>query len=133
MVDKTSSNNQEKLTSSLKGALVKAVNSGDYLTITKGGKDYNVFLASVSAPKIGSASRSEEPFGFEAREFLRDKIIGRKCYFHPEYNFGGREYGSLIVDSENMGIAIVKAGLAKIVEKKGALPASSHYEALAEA
>jgi staphylococcal nuclease domain-containing protein 1 len=133
MVDKTSSNNQEKLTSSLKGALVKAVNSGDYLTITKGGKDYNVFLASVSAPKIGSASRSEEPFGFEAREFLRDKIIGRKCDFHPEYNFGGREYGSLIVDSENMGIAIVKAGLAKIVEKKGALPASSHYEALAEA
>jgi len=133
MVDKTSSNNQEKLTSSLKGALVKAVNSGDYLTITKGGKDYNVFLASVSAPKIGSASRSEEPFGFEAREFLRDKIIGRKCDFHPEYNFGGREYGSLIVDSENMGIAIVKAGLAKIVEKKGALPASSHYEDLAEA
>jgi staphylococcal nuclease domain-containing protein 1 len=133
MVDKTSSNNQEKLTSSLKGALVKAVNSGDYLIITKGGKDYNVFLASVSAPKIGSASRSEEPFGFEAREFLRDKIIGRKCDFHPEYNFGGREYGSLIVDSENMGIAIVKAGLAKIVEKKGALPASSHYEALAEA
>ncbi len=134
MVDKTSSsNNQEKLTSSIKGALVKAVNSGDYLTITKGGKDYNVFLASVGAPKIGSASRSEEPFGFEAREFLRDKIIGRKCDFHPEYNFGGREYGSLIVDSENMGIAIVKAGLAKMVEKKGALPASSHYEALTEA
>jgi len=91
MVDKTSSNNQEKLTSSIKGALVKAVNSGDYLTITKAGKDYNVFLASVAAPKIGSASRSEEPFGFEAREFLRDKIIGRKCDFHPEYNFGGRE------------------------------------------
>lgn len=133
MVDKTSSNNQEKLTSSIKGALVKAVNSGDYLTITKAGKDYNVFLASVAAPKIGSASRSEEPFGFEAREFLRDKIIGRKCDFHPEYNFGGREYGSLIVDSENMGIAIVKAGLAKVVEKKGALPASSHYEALTEA
>ena len=133
MVDKTSSNNQEKLTSSIKGALVKAVNSGDYLTINKAGKDYNVFLASVSAPKMGSASRSEEPFGFEAREFLRDKIIGRKCDFHPEYNFGGREYGSLIVDSENMGITIVKAGLAKVVEKKGALPASSHYEALTEA
>jgi staphylococcal nuclease domain-containing protein 1 len=133
MFYKTSSNNQEKLTSSIKGALVKAVNSGDYLTITKAGKDFNVFLASVAAPKIGSASRSEEPFGFEAREFLRDKIIGRKCDFHPEYNFGGREYGSLIVDSENMGIAIVKAGLAKVVEKKGALPASSHYEALTEA
>ena len=70
MVDKTNTHQQDKLTSSIKGALVKAVNSGDYVTLTKGGKDYNVFLASVSAPKIGSASRSEEPFGFEAREFL---------------------------------------------------------------
>lgn len=132
MVEK-SSNTQEKLTSSIKGALVKAVNSGDYLTLTKAGKDYNVFLASVSAPKMGNANKTEEPFSFEAREFLRDKIIGRKCDFHPEYNFSGREYGSLVVDSENMGISIVKAGLAKVVEKRGALPASSHYEALIEA
>ena len=135
MVDKTNNTNsqQEKLTSSIKGALVKAVNSGDYLTITKAGKDYNVFLASVSAPKVGNASRSEEPFGFEAREYLRDKIIGRKCDFHPEYNFGGREYGTLMVDSEDIGLAIIKAGLAKVVEKRGALPVSSHYDALVDA
>lgn len=132
MVEKSSSA-AEKLTQTLKGALVKAVNSGDYLTLTKQGKDYNVFLASVAAPKVGSANRVEEPFGFEAREFLREKIIGRKCDFHPEYNFGGRDYGSLIVDGENMGLSIVKAGLAKVVEKKGALPASSHYDALVEA
>ena len=112
---------------------MKAVNSGDYLTLTKAGKDYNVFLASVTAPKMGSASRSEEPFGFEAREYLRDKVIGRKCDFHPEYNFSGREYGSLIVDSEDIGVAIVKTGLAKVIEKKGALPVSSHYDSLIEA
>lgn len=128
----TAAHTQEKLTSALKGALVKAVNSGDYLTLTKAGKDYNVFLASVAAPKVGNASRSEEPFGFEAREFLRDKIIGRKCDFHPEYNFGGREYGSLLVDGGDMGLGIIKAGLAKVVEKKGALPGSSHYDELIE-
>ena len=113
--------------------MVKAVNSGDYVTITKAGKDYNIFLASVSAPKMGSSNRTEEPFGFEAREFLRDKIIGKKCDFHPEYNYGGRDYGSLIVETENLGIEIVKAGLAKVVERKGALPASSHYEQLVDA
>lgn len=124
---------QEKLTQPIKGALVKAVNSGDFITLTKGGKDYNVFLGSVSAPKIGSSSKLEEPFGFEAREFLREKIIGKKCEFYPEYNYGGREYGTLMVGGENAGLQIVAAGLAKVVEKKGALPASSHYEELINA
>lgn len=124
---------QEKLTKPIKGALVKAVNSGDFITLTKGGKDYNVFLGSVSAPKIGSSSKLEEPFGFEAREFLREKIIGKKCEFYPEYNYGGREYGTLMVGGENAGLQIVAAGLAKVVEKKGALPASSHYEELINA
>lgn len=123
----------EKLTQPLKGTLVKAVNSGDYVTLTKGGKDYNVFLSSVSAPKMGSSNRVEEPFGFEAREFLREKIIGRKADFHPEYNYGGRDYGTLLIDSVNAGLEIVRAGLAKVVEKKGSLPASSHYEELVEA
>lgn len=138
MVDKTATaapthQQQEKITQLIKGALVKAVNSGDYLTITKGGKDYNIFLASVSAPKMGSSSRVEEPYGFEAREYLRDKIIGRKCDFYPEYNFGGRDYGSLVVEGENQGISIVKSGLAKVLERKGALPVSTKYDELIEA
>jgi staphylococcal nuclease domain-containing protein 1 len=124
---------QEKLTGPIKGALVKAVNSGDYITLTKQGKDYGVFLASVSAPKIGSSNRVEEPFGFEAREFLREKIVGKKCDFHPEYNFGGRDYGTLLVGGEDVGLMIVKAGFAKVVEKKGSLPASSHYDDLVAA
>ena len=105
MVEKSSTiEKSEKLTAAIKGALVKSVNSGDYITLTKGGKDYNVFLGSVTAPKIGSSSRSEEPFGFEAREFLRERIIGKKCDFHPEYNYGGRDYGTLIVGGENVGL-----------------------------
>jgi staphylococcal nuclease domain-containing protein 1 len=129
MVEKT-----EMITGVIKGALVKAVNSGDYLTLTKGGKDYNIFLASVAAPKMGSSSRVEEPFGFDAREFLRERYIGKKCDFNPEYNFGGRDYGTLLIGgTEDAGVEIVKAGLAKVVEKKGALPASSHYDELVAA
>lgn len=92
----------EKKEKILKG-LVKAVFSGDYITITKPSKvsgptDHNVYLASVQAPKIGSASRVEEPFAFEAREFLREQIIGKKAEFTNEYNYGGRDYGTLVVD-----------------------------------
>lgn len=79
---------------------------------------------------MGSSNKVEDPFGFEAREFLRERIIGKKCDFHPEYNFGGRDYGTLIVNGENVGLQLVKAGLAKVIEKKGTLPGSSHYDEL---
>jgi hypothetical protein len=61
----------------------------------------------VSAPKIGSTNRTEEAFAFDAREFLREQIIGRKCEFNLEYNFSGRDYGTLFVNGENMNLAIV--------------------------
>ncbi len=87
-------------------------------------------MASVQAPKIGSANRSEEPFGFAAREFLREKIVGHKCEFTVEYTYSARDYGVLMVGEENMNLAIIKAGLAKVIEKKGNIPATKNYEAL---
>jgi staphylococcal nuclease domain-containing protein 1 len=56
---------------------------------------------------MGSASRGEEPFAFEAREFLREKIIGKKCEFHIEYSYNNRDYGTLIVEEENLNLAII--------------------------
>jgi staphylococcal nuclease domain-containing protein 1 len=44
-------------------------------------------MSSVQAPKMGGAARTEDPFGFAAREFLRDLVIGKKCEFHVEYEF----------------------------------------------
>lgn len=124
----------EKKEKLLKG-LVKAVISGDYITIsrttkTSGTTETNVNLASVQAPKIGSTNRVEEPFAFQAREFLREKVIGKKADFKIEYNYGGRDYGTLIVDGQNMNLAIIGAGLAKVIEKKGSMAASSAYEEL---
>ena len=84
----------------------------------------------MKAPQVGSSNRVEEPFAFEAREFLREKIIGKKCEFHLEYNYGGRDYGTLIVNGENINQAIVGSGLAKVIEKKGNMQASSNYDLL---
>ena len=82
---------------------------------------------------MGSSNRQEEPFGFEAREFLRERIIGKKCEFIPEYQHGGRDYGTLIVNGENMNLAIIKAGLAKVLEKKGNIQTASNYDELINA
>jgi len=102
----------EKKEKVLKG-LVKAVFSGDYITITKttkvsGTTEHNVYLASIQAPKVGSSTRVEEPFAFEAREFLRELIIGRKAEFTNDYNYGGRDYGTLVVDGKNYNLLIVE-------------------------
>jgi staphylococcal nuclease domain-containing protein 1 len=79
---------------------------------------------------MGSASRGEEPFAFEAREFLREKIVGKKCEFHIEYSYNNRDYGNLVVDGENLNLAIIQEGLAKVVEKRGTQPASRSYDEL---
>jgi staphylococcal nuclease domain-containing protein 1 len=69
--------------------MVRAVQSGDCLTLAKtAGKDpfeEQCYLAFVSAPRCGNNNRSEEPFAFDAREFVREKIIGRKVDFTIEY------------------------------------------------
>lgn len=127
----------EKKEKVLKG-IVKAVISGDYITLsrstkTSGHTEQNVNLASVQAPKIGSTNRVEEPFAFEAREFLREKIIGKKAEFHTDYSYGGRDYGTLIIDGKNYNLEIIKAGLAKVIEKKGSMQASAQYEELSNA
>jgi staphylococcal nuclease domain-containing protein 1 len=124
----------EKKSKVIKG-LVKAVHSGDYITIIKSSKagppqEFAVYLASITAPKIGSTNRTEEPFAFDAREFLREKVIGKKCEFTQEYNFSGRDYGTLVVNEENMNLALVKSGLVKVLEKKGNIQASQHYDEL---
>ena len=66
----------EKKEKVIKG-IVKSVISGDYITIARtlkveGNVEANYNLASVQAPRIGSSNRVEEPFAFEAREFLRE-------------------------------------------------------------
>lgn len=118
--------------------LIKGVPSGDHVLIhksTKAGpaKEIPAYLASIIAPKMGSTNRVEEPFAFDAREFLREKIIGKKCEFIQEYTYSGREYGTLMIENENINIALVKQGLAKVLEKKGNMPASSNYDDLMNA
>lgn len=61
--------------------LIKSCHSGDQFIILRTMKDgttneRQVNLASIQAPKIGSQSRSEEAFAFDARELIRERVAG---------------------------------------------------------
>ena len=68
---------------------------------------------------MGSNQKKEEAFAYAAREFIRSAAIGQKVEFKIEYELNGREQGILFVDSKNFNAELVRAGLAKVYERKG--------------
>lgn len=65
----------------------------------------------------------DEPFAWEAREFLRKKLIGKEVIFTAEKppNSATREYGSVWagkdpLKDENMTEALLSEGLVKVRE-----------------
>ena len=40
------------------------------------GTERRVFLSSVRAPRLGRRDEKAEPYAFEAKEFLRQRLIG---------------------------------------------------------
>lgn len=115
-------------------AIVKQVLSGDTVVIRgqpKGGPppEKTVCLSNIQAPKLarranpnieGSAETKDEPYAWEAREFLRRKLVGKEVAFYLEYKVpgSGREYGALYLgkdsDGENVTEQLVAEGLVEV-------------------
>eukprot|EP01026_Neomeris_dumetosa_P038945 TRINITY_DN3183_c0_g1_i8.p1 TRINITY_DN3183_c0_g1~~TRINITY_DN3183_c0_g1_i8.p1 ORF type:complete len:856 (+),score=173.66 TRINITY_DN3183_c0_g1_i8:56-2623(+) len=105
--------------------VVKAVQSGDTLVIMGTAKTAipptkAITLSSLLAPKLGRYGVSpDEEFAWEAREFLRKKVVGKRCVFKIDYtleNIPGREFGTVFVDQENLALSVVQNGFAKVRE-----------------
>lgn len=114
--------------------IVKQVLSGDSVVIRgqpRGGPppERQLCLSNVNAPKLArrsnpnveaSVETRDEPFAWEAREFLRKKLIGKEVLFSVEYKVPGtgREYGCIYLqkgeDLENVTEAIVSEGLVEV-------------------
>eukprot|EP00906_Rhabdomonas_costata_P031269 RCo044170 len=104
--------------------LVKGVTSGDTLLLLVPNKlppvERTVTLAGVEVPKVARKTpvpTQDEPYGWEAREFVRKKLIGKPVTYHHEYtvdkverNFGQITYGP---QKENLAVALVAEGLAE--------------------
>ncbi|XP_001635744.2 staphylococcal nuclease domain-containing protein 1 [Nematostella vectensis] len=115
--------------------IVKQVLSGDSVIIRgqpKGGPppERQLCLSNITAPKLArranpnvesSTATNDEPFAWEAREFLRTRLIGKEVLFSVEYKVPGtgREYGCIFLKNatgelENVTEAIVAEGLVEV-------------------
>ena len=107
-------------------AMVKAIPSGDSVHLIPVSKkllndswDPHCFLAYVNVPRVGTQTRSEEPFAFEAREVVRELLIGKKIDFNTEYMAGSKKAISITVDNEDLATLLVSRSLAKVGERRG--------------
>ncbi|XP_054160483.1 staphylococcal nuclease domain-containing protein 1-like [Oppia nitens] len=114
--------------SSPQRAIVKMVVSGDSLIIRgqpKGGPppEKQINLAYVMAPKVGrklpdGTTSIEEPYGWESREYLRKKLVGKEVLFKSEYKIqmgnAQREFGILMCGDENINQTVVNEGTVEV-------------------
>lgn len=68
--------------------IVSEVVSGDILVIKDTGSavDRRICLSSIRAPRLGARDRASEPWGTEAKEFLRQRLIGKEVNVRMEYD-----------------------------------------------
>lgn len=126
--------------------IVKLVVSGDTITIRgqpKSGPppEKQITLSFVSAPKLAKRPANgeetkDEPWAWEAREFLRTKLIGKEVMFTCEKIANSmREYGNIFVTDENGSVeniteSIVSAGLVSV--RRDVPKSSPEYTRLVE-
>ncbi|GAU97962.1 hypothetical protein RvY_09176 [Ramazzottius varieornatus] len=116
--------------------VVKQVTSGDTVVIRgipRGGPPPEIVLcfSNVFAPKLARKGQAEEsddePYAWEAREYLRKKVIGKEVQFVLENEIPGstRKYGRiwLVQDgnaTENVVESLISEGLVQVKKGGGA-------------
>jgi staphylococcal nuclease domain-containing protein 1 len=114
-----------------KWGIVKQVLSGDSVIIRgqpKGGPppEKTIFLSNIVAPKLGrravnsAEETKDEPYAWEAREFLRKKLVGEEVWFTCEKSPNTtREYGCIylgkdVATGEKVTESLVSEGLVSV-------------------
>ncbi|XP_067676667.1 staphylococcal nuclease domain-containing protein 1-like [Haliotis asinina] len=109
--------------------IVKQILSGDAIVIRgqpKGGPppERTLCFSNIQAPKVarranptveGATETKDEPFAWQAREYLRKKLIGREVVFTVEYKAPGtgREYGCVYLGRDQSGENMTEAMIAE--------------------
>eukprot|EP00921_Rhytidocystis_pertsovi_P011207 GHVQ01018087.1.p1 GENE.GHVQ01018087.1~~GHVQ01018087.1.p1 ORF type:complete len:928 (+),score=129.47 GHVQ01018087.1:195-2978(+) len=105
-------------------ATVKQVISGDTFVLVgapKGGPppEKQITLASLMSPRVAMKSLTketeDEPYGWNSREFMRERLIGKEVEFKVEYSLGERECGWIKVKGgESASLDLLRKGLARV-------------------
>ncbi|GAA5853221.1 hypothetical protein JCM3766R1_000199 [Sporobolomyces carnicolor] len=117
-------------------AIVKSVLSADTLVLRGKIVHPNVLpkekvlhLADLTAPRLGTRDRADEPWAFEAREYLRSLVVGKEVSFTVSYTIATSnpplEFGIVYAESSDaqqidVAAEVVRAGWAKVREQSSA-------------
>lgn len=147
--------NSAKLSDKFTGVVAEVV-SGDCLIIKDkaSGVERRVNLSSIRAPRMGTRERAPEPWAVEAKEFLRQRLIGKEVTVSMEYNRkvqpleGGRpgdaremafatvtitEGSGAEQKANNVAEMLLIRGLAQVIKHRADEERSAHYEDLMNA
>ncbi|XP_053992683.1 staphylococcal nuclease domain-containing protein 1-like isoform X2 [Hylaeus volcanicus] len=129
----------------ISGDCILAADLHDFtLGITPG---VRLYLASIRCPRLGNRNRDEEPWSFEAKEFVRRRLIGKRVKILVEYikkitstpgetrnfpipsdNSNQMHFVSILLDNEktNLSEQLVFKGLATVLPDYGDSIASNY-------
>lgn len=129
---------------------VVEANSGDSITVTypKNGTHLRIFFSNLRAPKMGNFARNTpgEDWAFQAREYLRKSLVGKKVRVILEYKkkieikqHDGETYSrelqcATVFDGDrNVSELILEKGLAKFMTPREGEEHTSYLVSLSEA
>jgi staphylococcal nuclease domain-containing protein 1 len=116
--------------------IVTRVLNGETIFLrTRSGEERKVTLSSIRQPKPSDPSQS--PFGADAKEFLRKRLIGKHVKVSidgkkpPSEGFEEREVATVIVNGKNVALTLVEAGYASAIRhRRDDTDRSPDYDAL---
>ncbi|PFH51564.1 hypothetical protein AMATHDRAFT_3013 [Amanita thiersii Skay4041] len=86
-------------------------------------KERVLYLADINAPRLGTSTRDDEPWAFEAREFLRSLAVGKEITFVTSHSLPPnddvpRDIGSAEVGGVDLTSELLRNGWAKLKDSK---------------
>eukprot|EP01118_Nematostelium_gracile_P011636 TRINITY_DN4159_c0_g1_i1.p1 TRINITY_DN4159_c0_g1~~TRINITY_DN4159_c0_g1_i1.p1 ORF type:complete len:963 (-),score=390.78 TRINITY_DN4159_c0_g1_i1:111-2999(-) len=136
------------------GKVIEVLNAGAITIVDASNVEHKIFLSSVKVPRQGPQGKEnkkddkkeeskeakedalEKAISYEAKEYLRRKLIGNKIRCVLDYirnvpikdGSEERHYCSVYSDKNNVAVELVEQGFAKPQEHKGGEPRSRDYE-----
>ena len=116
-------------------SVIRVLNAETVFIRTRSGEERKVTLSSIRQPKPSDPKQS--PFGADAKEFLRKRLIGKHVKVSIDgkkpasEGFEEREVATITVGGKNIALTLVEAGYASVIRhRRDDDDRSSDYDAL---
>ena len=85
-------------------------------------QEKTIIFNGITVPMPGDLNKVDEPFAFEAKEFIRKMIIGKEVEFFIDAKIHDREFGRVVYQGEDVAVLLLGEGLGKLMENLKSKP-----------